>query len=203
MTGRRSLPGRLWLLLSSGGGGVAGDGGWLWLWLLLLMMMISLDGVGEGIVLGGGRKAAAHRYGAHIGTEACVGDERYSTVGLGVVSEERVTARVPDAAAARSCQPGESQACGLLPNLKFCGGLSLGFSLSACRCHMFASSIIITRSIQQLAFWISAHVQLLLENSQSAPPFPQAHHPRFHNQQPLVVAASNSRFTRSHVYSLG
>ena len=33
-------------------------------------------GVVEGIVLGGGRKAAANRYGAHIGIEGCVGDGR-------------------------------------------------------------------------------------------------------------------------------
>jgi hypothetical protein len=32
----------------------------------------------EGIVLGGGRKAAAHRYGAHIGIEGCVGDGRFA-----------------------------------------------------------------------------------------------------------------------------
>ena len=47
------------------------------------MMIIGLGGGGvgvvvvvEGIVLGGGRKAAAHRYGAHIWIESCGCDGR-------------------------------------------------------------------------------------------------------------------------------
>ena len=56
------------LLLGAGGvaGGLAGG-----------LLIIGLGGgVVEGIVLGGGRRAAAHRYGAHIGIEGCVGDGR-------------------------------------------------------------------------------------------------------------------------------
>jgi hypothetical protein len=41
-----------------------------------LWLIIGVGVVAEGIVLGGGRRAAAHRYGAHIGIEGGVGDER-------------------------------------------------------------------------------------------------------------------------------
>lgn len=57
-------------MLLLGSGGVAGGGG------LLIAGLGVGGGVVEGIVLGGGRKAAAHRYGAHIGIEDCGCDGR-------------------------------------------------------------------------------------------------------------------------------
>jgi len=70
----------------------------------------------EGIVLGGRKRAAAHRYGAHIGIEGCVGDGRgvwWWWKGLRHVLLIVLCCEVP---------AGESQACGLPPNFKFYGG---------------------------------------------------------------------------------
>lgn len=91
----------------------------------MMMMKIGLGGIAEGIVLGGGRKAAAHGYGAHIGIEGCVGDGKVSKLAWVVVSEvERVAARVTDAAVL---------CCAVMPllppNFKFYRAPNLNFTL--------------------------------------------------------------------------